>query len=102
MLRVAHQNPIQVCAVFLGIFARLKGCLDQFLREGAASGRLMNFGLHPHVMGHAFRIGALEEFLIYAKSQADVWITNREELATWYEGVHDTHIPVGATALRSP
>jgi peptidoglycan/xylan/chitin deacetylase (PgdA/CDA1 family) len=80
----------------------LKGCLDQFLREGAASGRLMNFGLHPHVMGHAFRIGALEEFLIYAKSQADVWITNREELATWYEGVHDTHIPVGATALRSP
>lgn len=71
----------------------LKGCLEQLLREGATSGRLMNFGLHPHVMGHAFRVGALEEFLAYAKSLPGVWITNREDLAQWYLGVHETHIP---------
>lgn len=71
----------------------LIACLDQLHEEGAESGRLMNFGLHPHVIGQAHRVGALREFLSYAKSLDDVWITNREELATWYMGVHDLHIP---------
>jgi allantoinase len=70
----------------------LKDCLNQLYEEGASSGRLMNLGLHPHVIGHAHRIGALREFLTYAKSLPDVWITNREELATWYMGVHQSHI----------
>ncbi len=74
----------------------LKACLDQLHAEGAASGRLMNFGLHPHVIGQPHRVGALREFLDYAKSLREVWITNREELATWYMGVHASHIPPAA------
>ena len=61
--------------------------------EGARSGRMMNLGLHPHVAGHAFRIGALRDFLTYAKSVPGVWITNREDMARWYMGVHEDHIP---------
>jgi len=71
----------------------LRACFDQLHREGARSGRIMNFGLHPHVVGHAFRIGALRDFLTYAKSVPGVWITNREEIARWYMGVHEQHIP---------
>jgi len=71
----------------------LKACFDQLYEEGAETGRIMNLGLHPHVAGHAHRIAALREFLTYAKSVPDVWITNREAIATWYQGVHERHIP---------
>jgi allantoinase len=74
----------------------LKACLDQLHLEGGKSGRIMNFGLHPHVIGQPHRIAALKEFLAHAKSIPNVWITNREELATWYMGVHETHIPSNA------
>lgn len=75
----------------------LKACLDQLYEEGAKSGRIMNFGLHPHVIGQAHRVAALREFLSYAQSLPNVWITNREELATWYMGVHQAHIPASAS-----
>ena len=71
----------------------LRACFDQLYEEGASSGRLMNFGLHPHVIGQPHRIAALREFLGYVKTFPDVWITNREELASWYLTVHQTHIP---------
>jgi peptidoglycan/xylan/chitin deacetylase (PgdA/CDA1 family) len=69
----------------------LKLCFDQFYAESAASGRLMNFGMHPHVMGQAHRIGALRDFIDYAKSHEGVWFASREEIATWYLDVHETH-----------
>ena len=70
----------------------LKACFDQFYAEGAASGRIMNIGLHPHVIGQAFRIGALREFIGYIKDQSKVWFPSREELATWYLGEASRHI----------
>ena len=70
----------------------LKTCFDQFYTEGAISGRIMNVGLHPHVIGHAHRIGALREFVEYAQSRAKVWFPTREEIARWYMTVHATHI----------
>ena len=70
----------------------LKACFDQLYQEGAVTGRIMNFGLHPHVIGHAFRIGALRDFLTYVRGFPDVWITTREAIAEWYMGVHETHI----------
>jgi peptidoglycan/xylan/chitin deacetylase (PgdA/CDA1 family) len=71
----------------------LKSCLDELHREGAATGRIMNFGLHPHVIGQPYRIGALREFLAYAIAKPGVWMPTREELATWYLGVAADHIP---------
>ena len=71
----------------------LKSCFDELYAESAASGRLMNFGMHPHVMGQAHRIGALRQFLDYAKSQRGVWFASREEIASWYLENHRSHMP---------
>ena len=66
--------------------------LDVLHAEGAKTGRIMNVGLHPHVSGLAYRIRAVKEFLDYAKAKEDVWITNREEIASWYLENHASHI----------
>jgi allantoinase len=71
----------------------LKLCFDQLYGESAVGGRLMNFGMHPHVMGQAHRIGALRDFIDYAKSHEGVWFASREEIATWYLDNHESHIP---------
>jgi len=70
----------------------IKLCFDQLYTESAASGRLMNFGMHPHVMGQAHRIGALRDFIDYAKSHEGVWFASREEIASWYLDIHAAHI----------
>ena len=75
----------------------LKEQFDELYREGEASGRLMNVGLHPHVAGHPYRIRALREFLAYAKGFDGVWWATREDIAEWYLANHDSHIP-GSTA----
>jgi allantoinase len=78
--------------------ATLKACFDQLYAEGAKTGRIMNFGLHPHVIGQPHRIGALREFVEYARSHEAVWFPSREELATWYFDNHESHFPtVGPT-----
>ncbi|PPR79782.1 MAG: hypothetical protein CFH01_00184 [Alphaproteobacteria bacterium MarineAlpha2_Bin1] len=66
--------------------------LDVLWEEGGKTGRIMNVGLHPHVSGLPYRIRALKEFIEYAQSKPDVWITNREEIATWYLENHKSHI----------
>jgi peptidoglycan/xylan/chitin deacetylase (PgdA/CDA1 family) len=71
----------------------LKACFDQLYKEGEKTGRIMNFGLHPHVIGQPHRIAALAEFLAYVRSKEHVWFPTREELATWYMTVADDHIP---------
>ena len=71
----------------------LKTCFDQLYDEGARTGRIMNVGLHPHVIGQAHRIGALREFIEYAASRDRVWFPTREEIATWYLQIHESHIP---------
>jgi peptidoglycan/xylan/chitin deacetylase (PgdA/CDA1 family) len=71
----------------------LKACFDQLYGESAASGRIMNFGMHPHVMGQAHRAAALRNFIEYAKSHKGVWFASREELAMWYLDNHRSHIP---------
>ena len=71
----------------------LKLCFEQLYEEGAYTGRIMNVGLHPHVMGQPHRIGALRDFVDYAKSRAKVWFPSREELASWYLEIHASHIP---------
>jgi allantoinase len=62
----------------------LKLCFDQLYKEGAVTGRIMNVGLHPHVIGQPHRIAALREFLEFVKDKPNVWFPSREEIATWY------------------
>lgn len=73
----------------------LKEQFDQLYLEGETSGRLMNVGLHPHVVGHPYRVRAIREFLEYAKSFDDVWWATREDIASWYLENHEHHIPTG-------
>jgi peptidoglycan/xylan/chitin deacetylase (PgdA/CDA1 family) len=70
----------------------LKACFDQLYEEGKTTGRIMNFGLHPHVIGQPHRIAALKEFLSYVKTVPHVWMPTREEMATWYLTVEAAHI----------
>ncbi|PPR11679.1 MAG: hypothetical protein CFH41_00553 [Alphaproteobacteria bacterium MarineAlpha11_Bin1] len=74
-------------------FNVMKEQFDALYMEGAESGRLMNLGLHPHVIGQPFRARALREFVDYAKQFPDVWWTTREEVANWYLKNHESHIP---------
>ncbi len=71
----------------------LREQFDELYREGEASGRMMNVGLHPHVAGHPYRIRALREFIDYAKSHDGVWWATREDIAEWYLETHSSHIP---------
>ena len=73
----------------LGVFTE---ALDELWREGEHSGRLMNIGLHPHVIGQPFRIRALREFLAYAKARSGIWWATREQIADWYLKHHQDHI----------
>jgi allantoinase len=73
----------------------LKLCFDQLYAEGAASGRIMNVGLHPHVIGQPHRIAALREFMAYVKAKSHIWFPTREEIATWYLSEAPRHMRRG-------
>ncbi len=75
------------------VLGLLKEQFDQLYLAGATSGRLMNVGLHPHVVGHPYRVRAIREFLEYAKSFDGVWWATREDIASWYLENHEHHIP---------
>lgn len=65
-------------------FEMLKDEFDELYRAGESSGRLMSVGLHPHIIGRAFRARAIREFLDYAKGFDGVWWTTHTEIAEWY------------------
>ena len=74
----------------------LKLCFDQLYAEGAASGRIMNVGLHPHVIGQPHRIAALRELMAYVKAKSHIWFATREEIATWYLSEAPRHMRRGS------
>jgi hypothetical protein len=70
----------------------MKDEFDELYRASETSGRIMSIGLHPHIIGRAFRVKALREFLAYAKKFDGVWWATREEIADWYLANHRQHI----------
>ena len=66
------------------VFEIVQAQFDTLYREGEKNGRMMNVGLHPHVVGQPYRISTLDRILTYMKSQERVWFTSREEIAAWY------------------
>lgn len=96
---VPYSNDVNDFAVFsrgamttAGALEIFKEQFDQLYLEGADSGRIMNLGMHPHVMGQPYRVRALREFIDYAKSFDGVWFASREEIAEWYLANHESHI----------
>lgn len=101
MVSVSYTSEVNDFTVFMrqgmdvdGAFKVFKEQLDWLRLEANEqnSGRHMNLGLHPHVIGQPFRIRALRDFIDYAKQFDDVWFTTREEIASWYIEHHAEHI----------
>jgi len=86
LTRRAHSNN-----EFVDILkCELTELFNEAIEDG--SGRLMNLGLHPHVIGRAYRMPALREFLSFAKDMEGVWFATREEIADWYKNNSHDHI----------
>ena len=99
MVSIPYTSEVNDFTVFMrqgqdvnGAFAVFKEQFDWLYRESANSGRFMNVGLHPHVIGQPFRIRALRDFVAYCKQFDDVWFATREEIAEWYLKNHHSHI----------
>jgi allantoinase len=54
---------------------------DQLYEEGADAPKMMSLGLHLRIIGRPGRIGALDKFIRYVKSQPDVWCATRLDIA---------------------
>lgn len=99
MVSIPYTSEINDIRLFLlqgkdvdDVVKLFKEQFDQLYLEGAKSGRLMNVGMHPYIIGQPFRIRALREFVAYVKTFPDVWWPKREELAEWYLANHESHI----------
>jgi peptidoglycan/xylan/chitin deacetylase (PgdA/CDA1 family) len=57
---------------------------DVLYREGQRSGRVMDLGLHPYVIGTPSRIGALEGILEHIAQHEGVWYATGAEIAAYY------------------
>jgi allantoinase len=100
LVSISYTSEVNDFTVFLrqgkdvdGAIATFREQFDWLREEGATSGRMMNIGLHPHVIGQPFRIRALRDFIRYAKQFDDIWFATREEIAEWYLEHHAEHIP---------
>ena len=76
--------------------AMFKEQFDWLYEESATTGRFMNIGLHPHVIGQPYRVRAIRDFIRYAKTFDDVWFATREEIAEWYLENQGDHIPASS------
>ncbi len=95
MVSISYTSEVNDFTVFMrqgltvdGAFQVFKEQFDWLYAESATSGRFMNIGLHPHVIGQPFRIRALRDFIRYAKQFDDIWFATREEIADWYLATH--------------
>lgn len=64
-----------------------RALLDQvevLAAEGAETARALGVGLHPFLMGQAFRSKYLVRALEALRARDDVWLTTADGLASWY------------------
>jgi len=99
MVSIPYTSEVNDFTVFMRQGQDVEGAINVFketfnwlYKESATSGRFMNIGLHPHVIGQPFRIRALQDFLAYVSTFDDVWYATREEIAQWYLENHASHI----------
>ena len=53
--------------------------------EGAASGRVLQLGIHPWIFGQAHRVRYLDEALTAICARRQVWRTTAGEVARWFK-----------------
>ncbi len=59
---------------------------DSLYHDGATTGRLMAFNLHPWLIGQPYRIRYLDQALAYITSKQGVWSATGSEIIDWYRG----------------
>lgn len=69
-------------------FNYLRDCFDVLYAEGADKPRMMSVGLHCRIAGRPGRTAALNRFLDYAGSHADVWWCRRIDIAQHWRALH--------------
>lgn len=57
---------------------------DVLYQEGAKSGRVMAMGLHPFLIGRAFRCKYFDMALEYITKHDHVWVATGNEIVGWY------------------
>ena len=62
-----------------------KDGFDVLYEEGRTNGRMMNLGMHPHVLGRPHRIRALERVIQHMRGRPNVWFAQAGEVARWYQ-----------------
>jgi len=70
----------------------LKDSFDALYAEGDPNGlnapKMMSVGMHCRLLGRPGRIGALQRFLDYIGSHAQVWVCRRIDIARHWQRVH--------------
>jgi peptidoglycan/xylan/chitin deacetylase (PgdA/CDA1 family) len=66
----------------------LKDTFDVLYAEGEQTPKMMSVGLHCRLAGLPGRTAALERFLDYIETQADVWIARRIDIANHWREHH--------------
>ncbi len=69
-------------------FTYLKDSFDMLLEEGGDTPRMMSVGLHCRLAGRPGRALAVRRFLDYIKSNPDVWLARRIEIAEHWQTKH--------------
>jgi putative urate catabolism protein len=66
----------------------LKDAFDVLYAEGESSPKMLSIGLHCRLIGRPARFQALQQFLDYALSHEQVWITRRIDIARHWVTEH--------------
>ncbi|WP_424965612.1 allantoinase PuuE [Dinoroseobacter sp. S375] len=75
-------------------YAYLKDSFDALYAEGAAGApRMMSIGLHCRLVGRPGRAQALQRFIEYAQTHADVWFARRIDIAEHWHATHPAPAP---------
>lgn len=69
-------------------YTYLKDTFDTLYAEGKTTPKMMSIGTHCRIAGRPGRTAALERFLNYAKSHADVWFARRVDIARHWHAQH--------------
>jgi peptidoglycan/xylan/chitin deacetylase (PgdA/CDA1 family) len=64
-----------------------KDTFDWLYEEGQRRARMMSLGVHLRIIGRPGRIGAFENFLLYAAARRNVWIATRRQIAEHFAQV---------------
>lgn len=62
----------------------IKDAFDKLYHDGQENGRMLVLNVHPWIIGHPFRINALDDALSHIMRHQGVWPATCSEIVDWY------------------